>query len=142
MTGEPPALERELTAILNADVDGYSRLMGDDEGATVRPRAAYSELIAEVVGRHHGRVVDFTGDNLLAEFASVVGASSATGPTSRRGSSRWPAAAGLRSPERSTTSRERARAEMRVFGRARRQEHRGGTRDEVRSRSVKKVSAL
>ena len=50
------------------------RLMGDDETATVRTRATYGELIAVVVGRHHGRVVDFTGDNLLAEFSSVVDA--------------------------------------------------------------------
>ena len=71
---EPDSPVRKLTAILDADVEGYSRLMGDDEAATVRTRAAHGELIAEVVGRHHGRVVDFTGDNLLAEFASVVDA--------------------------------------------------------------------
>ncbi len=70
----PPALERKLAAILDADVEGYSRLMGDDEAATVRTRAAYGEVMADVVGRHHGRVVDFTGDNLLAEFGSVVDA--------------------------------------------------------------------
>ncbi len=74
MTVEPPALERKLAAILNADVEGYSRLMGDDEAATVRTRAAYGEVIAGLVSRHRGRVVDFTGDNLLAEFASVVDA--------------------------------------------------------------------
>ncbi len=67
-------MERKLAAILNADVEGYSRLMGEDEAATVRTRAAYGEVIARLVSRHGGRVVDFTGDNLLAEFASVVDA--------------------------------------------------------------------
>jgi adenylate cyclase len=74
MPVEPPALERKLAAILNADVEGYSRLMGDDEAATVRTRAAYGELMTGLISRHHGRVVDFTGDNMLAEFASVVDA--------------------------------------------------------------------
>ena len=66
--------ERKLAAILNADVKGYSRLMGDDEAATVRTLTAYRDLMASRVRQHRGRVVDFTGDNLLAEFASVVDA--------------------------------------------------------------------
>ncbi|HJY80517.1 MAG TPA: adenylate/guanylate cyclase domain-containing protein [Candidatus Binatia bacterium] len=67
-------MERKLAAILSADVKGYSRLMGDDEEATVRTLTAYRELIASLIQQHRGRVVDSPGDNLLAEFASVVDA--------------------------------------------------------------------
>ena len=65
---------RKLTAILSADVKGYSRLMGEDEEATVRTITAYREVITEVVQKHRGRVVDSPGDNILAEFASVIDA--------------------------------------------------------------------
>ncbi len=64
--------DRRLAAILNADVKGYSRFMGDDEAATVRTLTAYRDLMAALSASTAGRVVDFTGDNLLAEFASVV----------------------------------------------------------------------
>ena len=70
----PHDLTRKLTAILSADVKGYSRLMGDDEEWTVRTLNAYKEVIRSLVGQHRGRVVDSPGDNLLAEFASVVDA--------------------------------------------------------------------
>ena len=66
--------KRKLTAILSADVKGYSRLMGEDDEATVRTITAYREVIAEVVQKHRGRVVDSPGDNILAEFASVIDA--------------------------------------------------------------------
>ncbi|MGB7033482.1 MAG: adenylate/guanylate cyclase domain-containing protein [Syntrophobacteria bacterium] len=66
--------KRKLTAILSADVKGYSRLMGEDDEATVRTITAYREVITEVVQKHRGRVVDSPGDNILAEFASVVDA--------------------------------------------------------------------
>ena len=66
--------KRKLTAILSADVIGYSRLMRDDEEATVRDIAAYRVLITEIIQQHNGRVVDSPGDNILAEFASVVDA--------------------------------------------------------------------
>jgi TolB-like protein/class 3 adenylate cyclase len=66
--------KRKLTAILSADVKGYSRLMGEDEEATVRTIMAYRELIGSVVQKHRGRVVDSPGDNILAEFASVIDA--------------------------------------------------------------------
>jgi adenylate cyclase len=66
--------KRKLTAILSADVIGYSRLMRDDEEATVRDIAAHRVLISETIQQHHGRVVDSPGDNILAEFASVVDA--------------------------------------------------------------------
>ena len=66
--------KRKLTAILSADVVGYSRLMRDDEEATVRDIAAHRVLITEIIQQHHGRVIDSPGDNILAEFASVVDA--------------------------------------------------------------------
>jgi adenylate cyclase len=67
-------MERKLAAIFSADVKGYSRLMGDDEIATVRTLTAYREVITTLIHAHRGRVVDSPGDNLLAEFASVVDA--------------------------------------------------------------------
>ena len=66
--------KRKLTAIVSADVKGYSRLMGEDDEATVRTITAYREIFAEIVQKHRGRVVDSPGDNILAEFASVIDA--------------------------------------------------------------------
>jgi adenylate cyclase len=77
MKGIPMANEgfkRKLAAILSADAVGYSRLMRDDEEATVRDIAAHRVLISDIIQQHHGRVVDSPGDNMLAEFASVVDA--------------------------------------------------------------------
>src|SRR5881628_1565975 len=65
-------MERKLAAIFSTDVKGYSRLMGEDEVATIRTITAYRELMATLIQEHRGRVVDSPGDNLLAEFASVV----------------------------------------------------------------------
>src|SRR5947207_6208860 len=65
-------MPRRLAAILSADVAGYSRLMGEDEEATVRTVTAYRDVIAGLVQQHRGRVVDAPGDNVLAEFASVL----------------------------------------------------------------------
>ncbi|MBI3757818.1 MAG: adenylate/guanylate cyclase domain-containing protein [Deltaproteobacteria bacterium] len=67
-------VERKLTAILSADVKGYSRLMGEDEEATIRTLTAYRAAMATLIQQHRGRVVDSPGDNLLAEFVSVVDA--------------------------------------------------------------------
>jgi adenylate cyclase len=67
-------MERKLAAIFSADVKGYSRLMGDDEIATVRTLTSYREVMTNMIQAHRGRVVDSPGDNLLAEFASVVDA--------------------------------------------------------------------
>src|SRR5712692_4445617 len=67
-------MERKLTAILSADVKGYSRLMGEDEEATIRTLTAYREVMVTLIQQHRGRVVDSPGDNLLAEFASAVDA--------------------------------------------------------------------
>ena len=69
-----PVVERKLVAILSADVKGYSRLMGDDEVSTVRTLTAHREMMADLIRERRGRVVDAPGDNLLAEFASVVDA--------------------------------------------------------------------
>jgi adenylate cyclase len=66
--------KRKLTAILSADVEGYSRLMGDDEEATVRTITAYREVMVTLIQQHNGKVLDSPGDNLLAEFVSVVDA--------------------------------------------------------------------
>jgi len=66
--------KRKLTAILSADVEGYSRLMGDDEEATVRTITAYREVFSTLIKQHNGKVLDSPGDNLLAEFVSVVDA--------------------------------------------------------------------
>jgi adenylate cyclase len=67
-------LERKLTAILCADVYGYSRLMGQDEEATLRTLSAYRKITDSLIERHHGRFVNSAGDSVLAEFASVVDA--------------------------------------------------------------------
>jgi len=64
--------KRKLAAILSADVKGYSRLMEDDEEATVRTITAYREVMTGLIEGQNGRVVDAKGDNLLAEFPSVV----------------------------------------------------------------------
>ncbi len=64
--------ERRLAAILSADVVGYARLMAEDEEATVQTVKVYREQIELLLRQHRGRLVDFTGDNFLAEFSSVV----------------------------------------------------------------------
>jgi len=64
--------ERRLAAILSADVAGYSRLMGDDERATVRTLTDYRKVFSDHIERHKGRVVDTAGDSVLAVFGSVV----------------------------------------------------------------------
>jgi len=66
------AYKRKLTVIFSADVAGYSGLMGEDEAATVQTLEAYKKVMFSMIEQHRGRVVDSPGDNLLAEFASVV----------------------------------------------------------------------
>src|SRR6516225_7297850 len=66
---------RRLAAILAADVAGYSRLIGADEGGTLEAlKAIRSELIDPSLAAHNGRLVKTTGDGLLVEFVSVVDA--------------------------------------------------------------------
>ena len=66
--------QRKLTAILSADVKGYSKLMGDDDESTVTTITAYRKIISYLVDKHQGRVVDTPGDNILAEFGSALNA--------------------------------------------------------------------
>ncbi len=66
--------KRKLTAVLSADAVEYSRLMAEDETATVRTIATYREIMSSLIKQHRGRVVDSPGDNVLAEFSSVVDA--------------------------------------------------------------------
>jgi TolB-like protein/class 3 adenylate cyclase len=67
-------VKRKLSAILSADVEGYSRLMGEDEELTVHTLTAYREIMSSLIQQYRGRVIDSPGDNLLAEFSSVVDA--------------------------------------------------------------------
>ena len=66
--------KRKLSGILSADAVGYSRLMRLDETATVAAIKEHKEAMALLIHKYNGRVVDSPGDNLLAEFASVVDA--------------------------------------------------------------------
>src|SRR5499427_1987724 len=84
---------RRLTAILAADVAGYSRLMGaDEEGTHERFKAHLVELVDPKIREHHGRIVKNTGDGLLAEFASVVDAVRCAGEIQRGMADREPEA--------------------------------------------------
>jgi len=66
--------KRKLTTVFSADAVGYSKLMGDDEAATVKTITAYQKIMTDLIIQHRGRVIDSPGDNLLAEFGSVVDA--------------------------------------------------------------------
>ncbi|UCE52778.1 MAG: adenylate/guanylate cyclase domain-containing protein [Desulfobacterales bacterium] len=68
------SFRHKLAAILSADVVGYSRLMSEDEVATIRTLSAYRDKISTHVHENTGRVVDFIGDNMLAEFSSALDA--------------------------------------------------------------------
>src|SRR5713226_22503 len=65
-------MKRKLAAILHADVKGYSRLIGEDEAATLPVLASYLAVMTTLVEQHRGRAVGSRGDSLLAEFPSVV----------------------------------------------------------------------
>ena len=66
--------KRKLTTVFSADAVGYSKLMGDDEAATVKTITAYQKIMTDLIMQHRGLVIDSQGDNLLAEFGSVVDA--------------------------------------------------------------------
>ena len=66
------AVRRKLTTIFCADVVGYSRMMGADEAGTLKRLKECRELMAAFIDRHHGRVVSWSGDAVLADFSSVV----------------------------------------------------------------------
>ena len=67
-------MKRRLAAILAADIAGYSRLMGEDEAATVRDLKGHQAVILPLVGRYDGRIIDTAGDGILAEFPSAINA--------------------------------------------------------------------
>lgn len=71
---EDTSIRRRLAAILAADIAAYSRLMGQDEAATVHDLKGHQAVILPLVGRHGGRIIDTAGDGILAEFPSVIGA--------------------------------------------------------------------
>src|ERR1043166_1930864 len=70
----PGRIERKLVAILHADVQSYSRLLGEDEVTTLRTVASHLSLMKSLVEQHGGRAVGSRGDSLLAEFPSTVDA--------------------------------------------------------------------
>src|SRR5258708_6382737 len=73
LSSEP--VERRLTAILAADVAGYSRLIGaDEEGTLAQLKAFRKTLLDPTIAKHRGRIVKTTGDGMLVEFASAVDA--------------------------------------------------------------------
>src|SRR6202011_1972848 len=67
-------MERGVSAILAADIAGYSALMGADEARTVRDLKGHQAVVLPMVGEFGGRIIDTAGDGILAEFASVVSA--------------------------------------------------------------------
>ena len=66
--------KRKLAAILSADAEGYSRLMGQNEEQTIRRLTSYRTIVSDFVLQYRGRVVDTPGDNILAEYSGVVDA--------------------------------------------------------------------
>jgi class 3 adenylate cyclase len=69
---EAHRVERKLSAIFAADVEGYSRLMGQDEVDTLRTLTAYRVVIDRLIVSHRGRIFNTAGDSVLADFASAV----------------------------------------------------------------------
>src|SRR5512139_2487600 len=67
-------IKRKLAAILSADVKGYSRLMGENEVVTLNTLSAYFQIMTTLIQKHQGKVLNIAGDNLLADFESVVDA--------------------------------------------------------------------
>ena len=71
---ETHRVERKLSAIFAADVEGYSRLMGRDEVGTLRTLTAYRVIIDRLIASHRGRIFNTAGDSLVADFGSAVDA--------------------------------------------------------------------
>src|SRR5436309_13923192 len=74
LMGAEPPMNRRLAAILAADIAGYSRLMHEDEAATVRDLKSHQSVILPLAGRHGDRIIDTAGDGVMPEFPSVIGA--------------------------------------------------------------------
>src|SRR5207249_9145587 len=68
----PKTNKRRLAAVVSADAVGYSRLMSEDEDATIAALGAAREIFRSRIAGHEGRVVDTAGDSVLAVFDSVV----------------------------------------------------------------------
>src|SRR5262245_32465474 len=66
--------KRRLAAILAADIAGYSRLMGENEAATVRDLKGHQAVLLPLISHYGGRIIDTAGDGILAEFPSIIGA--------------------------------------------------------------------
>src|ERR1700726_2170250 len=71
---EAHRVERKLSAIFAADVEGYSRLMGLDEVDTLRTLTAYRVIVDRLIASHRGRIFNTAGDSVLADFGSAVDA--------------------------------------------------------------------
>ena len=71
---EAHRVERKLSAIFAADVEGYSRLMGRDEVGTLRTLNEYRAIVDRLIVSHRGRIFNTAGDSILADFASPVDA--------------------------------------------------------------------
>jgi adenylate cyclase len=71
---EAHRVERKLSALFAADVEGYSRLMGRDEVGTLRTLTAYRVIVDRLIDSHRGRIFNTAGDSVLADFASAVDA--------------------------------------------------------------------
>jgi adenylate cyclase len=68
-----PKVQRRLAAIFAADVEGYSRLMGQDEVGTLRTLTAHREIMDRLIGEHGGRIANSAGDSVLAVFPRSSG---------------------------------------------------------------------
>jgi len=71
---DPTAVSRKLVAVFAADVEGYSRLMGADEVATLKGLTERRAILDRIIGEHRGRIANTAGDSVLAEFGSAVDA--------------------------------------------------------------------
>src|SRR6202030_4120830 len=92
-TLEAHRVERKLSAIFAADVEGYSRLMGRDEVGTLRTLTAYRAIIDRLIASHRGRIFTTAGDSVLADFASAVDAvecALAVQEAIAEGNAQWP----------------------------------------------------
>src|SRR5215469_18474181 len=69
---DPTEVSRRLVAVFAADVEGYSRLMGADEIATLKGLTDRRAILDRLIGKHRGRIANTAGDSLLAEFGSAV----------------------------------------------------------------------
>lgn len=84
MTDQTADIRRKLTTVFCADVQGYSALVERDEVGTVTRLKQYRDIMVDLIGRHHGRLINTWGDGLVAEFGSPVEAVFCAVETQRR----------------------------------------------------------